>query len=113
MCREIEIAEKIASEAGALIGHGAGGVISFDSGEIRKKYFGGGGIRRTFYDVSYRSEVQKEAMEKAVIIAELFSEFKESYILSVKRSGISGKVSDNGIWIYSCRVCVEFYDETV
>lgn len=113
MCREIEIAERVASESGALIGHGAGGVISFESGEIRRRYFGGGGIRRAFYNVSYRSEIQKEAMEKAVNIAELFSECEEGYIISVKRNGISGKVSDNGIWIYSCRVCVEFYDETV
>lgn len=113
MSREIDIAEKTAKLCGAAVGHGSSAVISFDGAEIKKKYFGGGGIRRAFYTVSFRSAVQKTAMENVLGITELFLQCGAGGIIGVKRNGLSGKVYGNGIWVYSCRVSVEFFDETV
>lgn len=103
------VAAAFAELCGGMVGHGSR-MVAAKSGIVRKRFFGGGCIRRGTYTLTVKGNDLKKAMEELSECAEQVCAYRGNGVFSVMLTESTGSCDERGIWTCSAEITADMYD---
>lgn len=103
------MAAAFAELCGGTVGHGSRMVMT-KGGSVRKRFFGGGCIRRGTYTLTVKGSDLKKAMEELSECAEKVCGYRENGVFSVMLAESTCGCDERGIWTCSAEITADIYD---